>query len=289
MFVSPWLIGLAAFYVIPIVASLAMSFTDYRLVDNVDTGTQFVGLDNWRQLFRDPAVADSALVTLKFAVLFLPTVLLVPLALAYLLTATHLWGKPIFRTLFFLPAIVPFVAGTLVWRGYLNDTTGWFNRLLGVVGINAPDWLSDQTWVLPALDLIALWGIGNAIIIYMAALRSVPTDLYEAATIDGAGSWRLFRDVTWPLISPVTFYNLVIALVALGHYFLVPFVLTEGSGKPNNATLFYTMYFYRQTFAFHNGGYGAAMAWAMLVVILGATALLFRSARYWVHYQYEEK
>jgi multiple sugar transport system permease protein len=271
------------------VASLAMSFTDYRLVDEDDAGTDFVGLDNWRQLFADPAVAESALVTLRFAVLLIPTMLLVPLALAYLLTARHLWGKPVFRTLFYLPAIVPFVAGTLVWRGYLNDNAGWFNRLLSVVGIDAPDWLSSQTWVLPALDLIALWGIGNAVIIYMAALRSVPTDLYEAATIDGAGSWRLFRDVTWPLISPVTFYNLVIALVALGHYFLTPFVLTEGSGNPDNATLFYTMYFYRQTFAFHNGGYGAALAWAMLLVVLGLTVLLFWSARYWVHYQYEDR
>jgi multiple sugar transport system permease protein len=288
-FVAPWLIGLAAFYLIPIIASLAMSFTDYQLVDQDNDGTAFVGLDNWAQLFDDPEVGHSAWVTLKFAVIFLPTVLLVPLGAAYLLTAKHLWGKPIFRLLFYLPAIVPFVAATAVWRGYLNDTTGWLNRLLGTVGIDAPDWLSDETWVLPALVMISLWGIGNAIIIYMAALRSVPSDLYEAATIDGAGPWRLFRDVTWPLISPVTFYNLVIALVALGQYFLVPFVLTNGNGDPNNATLFYTMYFYRQTFVFHNGGYGSALAWAMLLVVLGATALLFWSARYWVHYEYEAK
>jgi ABC-type sugar transport system permease subunit len=288
LFVAPWLIGLTAFYLIPIVASLAMSFTDYELVDEDDDGTKFVGLDNWAQLFQDPDVVDSTLVTLKYGLIALPLALLVPLALAYLLTARQLWGKPIFRVLFYLPAIVPFVAATFVWRGYLNDTTGWFNRLFAVFGIDAPDWLSDQTWVLPALALISLWGIGNAIVINMAALRSVPTDLYEAARIDGAGSWRLFRDVTWPLISPVTFYNLVIALVALGQYFLVPFVLTDGNGDPNNSTLFYTMYLYRQTFVFHNGGYGAAMAWAMMLVILGVTALLFWSARYWVHYQYED-
>jgi multiple sugar transport system permease protein len=287
--VAPWLIGLAAFYVIPIVASFAMSFTDYKLVDEDDDGTRFVGLDNWAQLLRDPDVAHSAWVTLKFAAIFLPLSLLGPLALAYLLTARHLWGKPVFRVLFYLPAIVPFVASTMVWRGFLNDATGWLNRALATVGIDAPNWLQDQQAVLPALGLIALWSIGNAIVIYMAALRGVPVDLYEAATIDGAGPWRLFRDVTWPMISPVTFYNLVIALVALGQYFLVPFVLTDGNGDPNNATLFYTMYFYRQTFVFHNGGYGAALAWAMLLVVLLVTGLLFWSARYWVHYQYEVK
>lgn len=212
----PWLVGFGAFYLIPLVASLAFSFTDYKLVDEDHDGTRFVGFDNWSQLLEDHEVRHAALVTLKFAVLFLPTALILPLGLAYLLTSRHLWGKPIFRTLFYLPAIVPFIASTFVWQGFLNDSTGWLNRLLSVIGIDGPDWLNSKAWVIPSLDLIALWGIGNAIIIYMAALRSVPTELYEAARLDGAGAWRLFRDVTWPMISPVTFYNLVIGLVALG-------------------------------------------------------------------------
>lgn len=289
LFVAPWLVGFGAFYLIPLVASLAFSFTDYKLVDEDHDGTRFVGLDNWSRLLDDHEVRHAALVTLKFAVLFLPTALILPLGLAYLLTSRHLWGKPIFRTLFYLPAIVPFIASAFVWQGFLNDSSGWLNRLLSVVGINGPDWINSKAWIIPSLDLIALWSIGNAIIIYMAALRSVPTELYEAARLDGAGAWRLFRDVTWPLISPVTFYNLVIGLVALGQYFLVPFVLSDGNGAPDGASLFYTMYFYRQTFTFFNGGYGSTLAWAMFIVIMTATGIVFWSAKRWVHYEYEAR
>jgi multiple sugar transport system permease protein len=289
LFVSPWLIGLSAFYLIPLVVSLAFSFTNYELVDQDDIDTKFIGLDNWRRLFEDPDVRHSALVTLRFAVIFLPLTMFVPLAVAYLLTSRHLWGSSIFRVLFYLPAIVPFVASAFVWQGFFNDTTGWLNRMLRAIGLDPPDWLNDESWAIPALGLIALWGIGNAIIIYMASLRSVPVDLYEAARIDGANAWRMFRHVTWPLISPVTFYNLVIALVALGQYFIVPFVLTDGSGAPDGATLFYTMYFYRQTFTIYDGAYGSTLAWAMFIVIMSVTAFIFWSARYWVHYQYERR
>ncbi len=246
LFVSPWLIGLSLFYLIPLVVSLAFSFTNYELVDRDDVDTKFIGLDNWRRLFEDPEVRHSALVTLRFAVIFIPLTMLVPLAVAYLLTSRHLWGSSVFRVLFYLPAIVPFVASAFVWEGFFNDTTGWLNRMLRAIGFDPPDWINDKTWVIPALGIIALWGIGNAIIIYMASLRSVPVDLFEAARIDGANAWRTFRHVTWPMISPVTFYNLVIVLVALGQYFIVPFVLTDGSGNPDGASLFYTMYFYRR-------------------------------------------
>ncbi len=215
--------------------------------------------------------------------------MLVPLGIAYLLTSRHLWGSPVFRVLFYLPAIVPFVAASFVWQGFFNDTTGWLNRILRAFGLDPPDWMNDTTWVIPSLGIIALWGIGNAMIIYMASLRSVPVDLYEAARIDGANAWKVFRHVTWPMISPVTFYNLVIALVVLGQYFIVPYVLTDGNGAPDGASLFYTMYFFRETFTIYDGGYGSTLAWAMFIVIMTLTALVFWSARYWVHYQYERK
>ncbi|MDY7102414.1 MAG: sugar ABC transporter permease [Actinomycetota bacterium] len=288
-FTSPWLIGLTLFYLVPLVASFVMSFTDFELVDSDDSGTNFVGFDNWSRLFRDPDVVTSAGVTVRFALLFLPTSILVPLLFAYVLTARHLWGRSVFRVLFFAPTIIPFISSVFVWQGYLNPQDGWLNRILATVGIDGPDWLNSTFWILPSLDLIALWGVGNAMVIFMAALNGVPVDLYEAATLDGAGRWHLFRHVTWPMISPVTFYNIIIALVALGQYFLVPFALTNGTGDPDESALFYTMYFYRQTFSFFNAGYGATLAWAMFAAVSVFTGFLFWSAKYWVHTQYQER
>ncbi|MGY6501506.1 MAG: carbohydrate ABC transporter permease [Acidimicrobiales bacterium] len=288
LFVSPWIIGLTLFSLFPLIASLAMSFTSYRLVG--DDPVRFVGFDNWQRVLTDPEVRKGAAVTFRFAAIFIPMSLLVPLGFAYLLTAKHLWGRSVFRVLFYLPTMVPFIAGVIVWRFYLNAQTGWLARLLGAVGISSPDWLNDPTYIIPSLGLIATWGVGNAMIIFIAALNSVPKDLYEAATLEGAGSWQLFRDITWPLISPITFYNLVIAFIALGQYFVVPFALTEGGFRnPGDAASFYTIYFYRQTFTFFQAGYGTALAWAMFIVVSMLTAVLFWSARYWVHYEFEER
>jgi multiple sugar transport system permease protein len=286
-FVAPWIIGFLAFYLIPLVASFVLSFTDYQLAS--DEPTSFVGLDNWRELFEDDRVEHGLWVTLKYSVLAVPASLLVPLGFAYLLTAKHLWGRSLFRVLFYLPTMVPFIASVIVWRFYLNPQSGWMAKLLGVVGIDSPDFIRSETWIMPGLTLITLWGVGNAMIIFIASLNSVPTQLYEAAKIDGAGNWRLFRDVTWPMISPITFYNLVIVLVGIGQYFAVPFALTTPNGGVNNIALFYTMHFYNETFVNFRLGYGSALAWAMFIVVVALTAALFWSARYWVHYEYEER
>lgn len=289
LFVAPWLIGLTLFYALPLVLSLAMSFTDYELVDQDGADTSFIGLDNWRRMFDDPDVATGAWVTFKFALMFIPMSVFLPLAIAYLLTARRLWGRSFFRLMFYLPAMVPMVAAIIVWRYYLNGQSGWLARIIGWFGLDSPDFLQEPQWVLPSLLMIATWGIGNAIIIFIAALNGVPVQLYEAATIDGAGRWRLFRDVTWPMISPITFYNLVVAFVALGQYFLVPYVLLGPEGAPDSAGKFYTMVFFQETFGFFQAGYGATLAWAMFIVVFAITAALFWSARYWVHYEYEER
>jgi ABC-type sugar transport system permease subunit len=288
-FVSPWLVGFLVFFTIPLVASLVISFTDYELADQDDTPTSFVGLENWRRLFDDPDVTQGALVTLKYACVAIPLALLLPLGLAYLMTSKHLRFKGFFRALFYLPTMVPFVAAAIVWRFYLNGEFGWFSKLFAQVGIDVPDFGISATMAMTSLFLMGTWGIGNAMIIDIAALNGVPRDLYEAATLDGAGPLRVFRDVTFPMISPIVFYNLVLSLVGLGQYFVVPYVLTDGSGKPDGALSFYTMYFYKQTFVLFQGGYGAALAWAMFIVIFSLTALLFWSARFWVHYEYEER
>lgn len=287
IFVAPWLIGLTAFYLIPLIASLVLSFTDYQLVG--DRSTSFVGVDNWREMFNDDRVGHGLWITVKYCLFAIPAGVLVPLFFAYLLTATHLWGRSFFRVMFYLPTMVPFVAAVIVWRFYLNPQQGWLARLLGVVGVDSPDFLRDSFWIMPALTMISLWGVGNAMIIFIASLNGVPTQLYEAASIDGAGTWRLFRDVTWPMISPITFYNLIIVLVGIGQYFAVPFALTNPNGGVDNIALFYTMHFYNETFVNFRLGYGAALAWAMFIVVFALTAALFWSAKFWVHYEYEER
>jgi ABC-type sugar transport system permease subunit len=289
LFVSPWLLGLLLFYIGPMIATLVMSFTDYHYASDDGTGTRFVGLANWSRLFDDPTVGHSTIVTLKFGLLFVPVSVLLPLALAYLMTARGLWAQGFFRAAFFLPSIIPGVSALFVWQSFLNGTDGWLNRMLGALGLPGPDWLNDTTWVLPSFALIGIWGAGNAMLIFISALNGVPRELYEAATIDGAGPWYLFRHVTLPMISPMTFYNLVLTLVALGQYFIVPFVLTNGTGDPEESGLFYAMYFYQQTFKFYDAGYGSALAWLMFAAIMAATGLLFWSQRFWVHYEYEVK
>jgi multiple sugar transport system permease protein len=291
-FVSPWLVGLTVFYAGPLLASLALSFTSYELVDQDDEPGRFVGLENWSRLLSDPEVRHGAWITLKFSLVFLPIAVLIPLAVAYLLNSRYLKGRDFFRLMFYLPTMVPFIAAVIIWRYYLNGQTGWLARILSVVGIQSPDFINNPRWLMSALWLMALWGIGNAIIIYIAALNGVDVELYEAATIDGASRWRQFRHITVPMISPIIFYNLVLALVAIGQYFVVPYALTAQSrnpGGPDGAVKFYTLYFYQQTFNFFQGGYGAALAWGMFLLIFGATVLLFWSARYWVHYRYEER
>jgi multiple sugar transport system permease protein len=158
---------------------------------------------------------------------------------------------------------------------------------LAVVGIDGPNWFLDETWVYPSLVFIGLWGVGNAMIIFIAAMNGVPSSLYDAARIDGAGEWQSFRHVTLPFITPIIFYNIVIALIGIFNYFLVPFVLNNGSGDPNGATQFYALYFFRVGFQFFNMGYAATLAWALFIVALVITGFLFWSAKYWVHYEFE--
>ncbi|MEO6714731.1 MAG: sugar ABC transporter permease, partial [Mycobacteriales bacterium] len=288
LFVLPWILGLLLFYVGPMLATLWMSFTNYKYSNRLGTPVDYVGFKNWSRVFDDPLVAIGAKVTLRFAAFFIPLSMILPLAVAYLLTSKHLWGRGFFRAMFFLPAVVPAVSGLFIWSGYLNSQDGWLNRLLGVFKIPGPEWATNPTWVLPSYALIATWGVGNAVLIFISALNGVPKDLYEAGRLDGAGSWHLFRNVTWPMISPITFYNLVITLVALGQYFIVPFILTRGTGEPDNAASFYTVYFYKESFNNYDAGYGAALAWLMFIVIISITGLLFWSQRFWVHYEFQE-
>jgi multiple sugar transport system permease protein len=280
----PWIVGFFLWYAIPMVASLYFSFTDFNLVS--DEAVQFTGLENWQKLFTDPEVRNSALVTLKFGAFALPFAILVPMFLAYLLVSKNLRAREGFRALFFLPSIIPFVAAVLIFGGVMNGQIGWVNKILAIVGIDGPEWFLDKTWVYPSLVFIGLWGVGNAMIIFIASMNAVPSTLYDAATIDGASEWQAFRHVTLPVISPIIFYNLVIVLIGLFNYFLVPFVLTSGNGEPGGATNFYALNFFKVGFQFFDMGYAATLAWALFIVAVIITGLLFWSAKYWVHYEY---
>jgi multiple sugar transport system permease protein len=161
------------------------------------------------------------------------------------------------------------------------------NKILAIFGIDGPDWFHDEFWIYPSLVFIGLWAVGNAILIFIAAMKGVPADLYAAARIDGAGEWSSFRHITIPFISPIIFYNLVITLIGIFGYFLVPFVLNNGSGAPNGATQFFALYFFRTGFQFFDMGYAATLAWALFIVAVVTTGALFWSAKYWVHYEFE--
>jgi multiple sugar transport system permease protein len=281
-FIGPWLIGLVLFTAGPMVASLVMSFTNFDLV-HPDQAT-FVGLDNYARLATDPTVAGSLIATVKFALITIPLTMVASLAFAYLLNHPNLPAKGPFRALVYLPVMIPLVASTLVWIGFLNTETGWMNGILKALGLPGPDWINSQTWIYPALSIIGLWGIGNFVVINIAGLQSVPGELYEAARIDGAGAWTSFRRITVPLMSPVLLYNLVIVLIGTFQYFVPAYTMTNGRGDPANATLFINLVLFREGFVFNHMGYAAAIAWLLFVIVLLLTLVLFAVARKRVYY-----
>ncbi len=289
IFISPWIIGFLLFYLIPMVASFGFSLFNFNLA--TPEQSTFIGMANWRRaLVQDPEVIQSFIKTFKFSIITLPAGLIFALILALLLNSKSVKGATIMRTLFYAPMMIPGVAGTLIWQGVLNEQTGWINlflqNFLGIqaVGVEGIRWLQDPQIIYLTYTLMGLWGVGNAMIIMLAGLQSVPTELYEAAEIDGAGYFqRLFR-ITLPMISPVIFYNLIIGLIGLMNYFLVPFVLNGGDGSPQGTTRFIAVWFYKQSFSFFNMGYGATIAWLIFIVAIVLTALLFGTARFWVYY-----
>ena len=281
LYVSPFIVGFILFSALPMLASFVLSLTDFdpREPDEI----HFIGIGNYTRLLGDPVVAQSLWVTLRFALMVVPLTLVFALGVALLVNGKLLAGRNVFRTLFYVPMQIPIVASTLVWVGVLHATTGWINLSLGAVGIDGPSWLQSPTWIGPALALMGLWGIGNMMLIFLAGLQGVPSELYDAAKVDGAGPIASFRHITLPQLSPVLFYNLIIALIAAFQYFTQAFVISNGRGDPDRATLFFNLNLYRQAFGFFNMGYASALAWVLVVVVLALTILLFRTSRSWVY------
>ena len=299
IFLSPWIFGFLAFTLIPMIATLIFSFLNLRITDGIFSTPKFVGFDNYVQILKDPQAGispgfwfssetpSSLWITIKFGLFALPIGILAPLALALLMNNPNVKGQFYFRTLFYMPFIVPFVASIFLWGGMLNSETGWINRVLLALGAprdSLPLWANDVNWVYPTYVIMGIWGIGNAMLIMLAGLQGVPTELYDAAKVDGANSWATFWNITFPMISPVIFYNLVLDIVGLFQYFLVPLVVNNGTGRPGGATMFYNLYLYKTFFTFQNMSYGSTLAWCLFLIILAVTITLFATAKYWVYY-----
>ena len=282
LFLSPWIVGFLGFVLLPMVVTLGFTFTNVNL--SQDEPLRFVGLDNWQRLVSDSQTWKSLAVTFKFAAIQLPITLVAPFAVALMLNSSHLRASSLFRVLFFLPYVVPFVAGVFIWEGMLNPETGWINGALEAIGLKGPNWLSDTGWIYPGLVMMGIWGIGGGIIVNLAGLRAIPSELYDAARVDGAGWWSQLRHVTVPLMSPVIFYTLILGIVEVLQYFLVPLVLKNGTGEPGGATLFYNLYLYKTFYTFQNMSYGATLAWMLFAITVVVSFVVFRASRRWVYY-----
>lgn len=290
VFISPWLVGFLLFYLFPMIASAVFSFMNFELAKPEEA--TFIGFQNWAQLAQDETLRQALVVTFVFAIISLPIGLISAFLLAILLNSKELIGRDLFRTLFYAPTMVPLIAATIIWAQVLNPSDGWVNRLIEVFGfdvrgIDGLRWLNDPSrpnlvWI--AYTFIGLWGIGNAILINLSALQGVPSDLYAAARVDGASWLRRLRSITIPMVSPVIFYNLVLGVIGLLQFFIVPWVLTGGSGDPQGRTMFYMVHFFKEGFIFQKMGYGATLAWLMFFIALAITVVLFGTARYWVYY-----
>jgi multiple sugar transport system permease protein len=284
-FLMPWFIGFLAFQLLPILFTFFLSFTNYNATKEFTPDNfQLVGLDNYARLFSDPELFNALGVTLRFTAIAVPLGLVVPLMFAVLVNSKHLLAPNIFRTLFFMPTVIPVVAGVLVFQGVLNPQSGWINLLLKVFGIEGPRWLSDPAWALPALNLLGLWGVGNAMLIYLGALQSVPTEIYEACTLDGANSVQRFINITIPMISPVIFYNVTLGVITSFQYFVAALLIGGRNGDPQGATLFYNLHFYRQAFVFNDMGYASVLALFLFVIVMILTFLMFTFLQRGIYY-----
>ena len=286
VFLMPWIIGFFVFQLLPIVMTIFLTFTDYTGTKQFAPGNfNMIGLSNYAHLFSDLYAIPAMGVTLKFALIGIPLGLVIPLLFAVLVNSKRLIGSNFFRTLFFMPTVIPVVAGTIIFGGVMNAQSGWINLLLKAIGIaNPPRWFTDPTWSVPALNILGIWAVGNAMLILLASLQGVPTELYEAATVDGANAIVKFFNITVPMISPVIFYNVTLGVIGAFQYF-VPALLIGGlNGDPQKSLLFFPLHFYRQAFVFSDMGYGSVLALLLFAITMIATALLFFFGQRMVYY-----
>jgi multiple sugar transport system permease protein len=278
IFVAPWIIGFLVFTLYPTVAALYLSFTRYNALHP----PIFVGLANYHTLFQDPVFFTSLRVTFTYAIIAVPLHLAIGLLLAVLLNQ-RIRAMRFIRTVYYMPAVLPAVIVALMWIWLFDYNFGLINYIIySLLHIRGPDWLGDPHWVMPAIILASLWGVGAPMVIYLAGLQSIPKELYEAAEVDGANQLRRFFAITIPLISPVTFFNFIIGLISSLQIFTNIYVLTGGG--PDYASYFYNLYLYNNAFQFFKLGIASAQAWILFVIIMVLTLLAFRTAGRAVYY-----
>ncbi|HOV73366.1 MAG TPA: sugar ABC transporter permease [Candidatus Hydrogenedentes bacterium] len=284
LFAAPYIMGFLLFTLYPLAASLYYSLCQY----NVIRDPVYIGLENYATLFtKDPLFWKSLYNTLYFTAFSVPLGLAFSIGLAMLLNQ-KVRAMSVYRTVFFLPTIVPIVASAVLWLWVLNPESGLINGMLRqFFGVDGPGWIADEQWSKPSLILMSLWGVGGAMVIFLAGLAEAPQSLYEVAEIDGAGRWAKFRNVTLPMLTPTILFNLVMGLIGAFQYFTQVYVMTGGKGGPMDSTMFYALYLYRNSFYYLRMGYASAMAWLLFVVILAATVVVLISSKRWVHYHGE--
>jgi multiple sugar transport system permease protein len=298
LFCLPAIVGLLGLTLYPLLASLYYSFCSYSALKPA----KWIGLGNYKLIWRDIShhglLFECIYNTLYYAVFAIPLGIAVAFSLALLLNQ-KVRGQAFFRTLFYVPSVMPIVATSVLWLWMLNPQYGMINlvlewtrldRIIAFLGFKTPiGWLADPAWSKPGLILMSLWGVGNATVIFLAGLQGVPSDLYEAADLDGATSWHKTRHVTIPMVSPYILFMLVMGLIGAFQYFTQAWVMTNGTGNPANSTMLYPMYLFQNAFQFFKMGYACAMAWLLFVTIVGATALVFRTSARFVYYGGDSK
>lgn len=284
LFASPWIIGFLIFQLYPIFQSLYYSFTKYNLFQPAE----FVGLKNYIELFKDEKFYISLYNTIYMTVIGVPLGLLYALCMAMLLNQKQK-GIAIYRTVYYLPTIVPIVASSILFIWILNPQYGMLNSFLGFFGLPQPAWLTDPKYTKPSLIMMDVWKGGQIMLVYLAALQGVPKSLYEAADIDGAGKFAKFKHITIPAISPATLFQLIMGLIYSFQYFTQAYIFTSGSeyavsGGPSNSLLFYSIYLYENGFSYLKMGYASAMAWILMIIVMIVTMIVFKSSKKKVHY-----
>ena len=280
LFAMPWLLGLSIFWIYPILASAYYSFTEYNGVQN----PTWIGLQNYIDIFtNDEDFKNAVFNTFVFAGVSIPLAIVFAFGLAMLLNA-KIRFQVVYRTVYFLPTLVPEVALALVWVYLFTPVTGLINAPFNWLGVKGPCWLACAAWTRQTMVMLALWLIGQQIVLYLAGLQDVPQDLYDAADVDGAGFLNKFRHITLPMMTPVVFFHLITSVIGALQFFTIPYIMVGSTGGPGQSLLFYSIYLYKQAFTFFNMGYASALAWLLFMVALGITLLIFRSARLWVFY-----